>query len=301
MRKSIFDSKSEKKLYKKLKTHWEKYVNVYPQIPVRKVINYDDLKQLPISESGKNYLLQTEFDYVVCEKDTEIPIISIEFDGLSGGYSKDGKYLSKSIPVNDQHRKLKIEAKIRACELTLNPLVVVSYQECQDLKESNGFLMIIDAIIGKAIERRYFEKNYQSYFKRLSEAANIGEEAIANEVLEMEVITEHQNPIRRKISEITKKFPFWDEQIVFPNRQGDNIVGNFYLMGGLHISGNESKRQKLVDLTIAMRGVNFLGCQDWELFNLIGEYCLARKVEKVLGHNKKAWETAIKETPWTEG
>ena len=43
MTRLIFGSKSEKDLYDKLISHWKKYVEVYPQIPVKNVISYQNL------------------------------------------------------------------------------------------------------------------------------------------------------------------------------------------------------------------------------------------------------------------
>lgn len=46
MKRSIFDSNSEKNLFRKIDSRWSKYVEVYPQIPVRNVISYHQIKSL---------------------------------------------------------------------------------------------------------------------------------------------------------------------------------------------------------------------------------------------------------------
>jgi hypothetical protein len=149
MKRSIFDSESEKRLHKKLISRWSRYVEVYPQIPVRNVIGYHEIKTLDMPEAAKNYLLNTAFDFVVCELNTSIPILVIEFDGIGLGFSQDEKYIPKVIPINDPHIKLKMERKLEACTFFMVPLVVLSFYECEVINQSNEMLMVLDAVIGK--------------------------------------------------------------------------------------------------------------------------------------------------------
>ncbi len=158
MVKTIFGSKSEKENFRKLVSHWEKYVAIYPQVSVKNVIGYDELEQLPMPKKAIEYLKKTEFDYVVCEKDSGAPIIAIEFDGIGHGFSRNGEYFSKVIPIDAPNRKIKLDNKLEACTFTDTPLVIISYDECKLNNEDQ--IMIIDAIIGQAIEKKYYEKNY---------------------------------------------------------------------------------------------------------------------------------------------
>lgn len=57
MSRPIFDSKSEQKIYTRLKTYWSRYLDVFPQIPVRNVIGYDKLQEMDESQRVKDYLL----------------------------------------------------------------------------------------------------------------------------------------------------------------------------------------------------------------------------------------------------
>lgn len=155
MSRSIFDSKSEQKIHTRLKTYWSKYVDVFPQIPVRNVIGYDKLQEMDESQKAKEYLLTTSFDFVICQLNNGIPILIIEFDGLENGFSIDGKYIVlRERSSHDIHRKLKMEAKLRVCQKTNVPMIVLSYPECDLLKESEDQITILDATIGDAIEKR---------------------------------------------------------------------------------------------------------------------------------------------------
>ncbi|MBI3399022.1 MAG: DUF2726 domain-containing protein [Deltaproteobacteria bacterium] len=288
-------------LYKKLTSHWHKYVEVYPQIPVRNVIGYKELEKLPLSEKAIEYLKKTEFDFVVCALGSAAPILAIEFDGLCGGFSKDGQYISKVTPINDPYRRLKLSTKLEACLLSATPLVVLSFEECELLNQSRDMLMVIDAIIGQALEHEYYKHNYSRDIQKLTEAFEIGGgEAAEMYTIEMAVNAERMNPIKQKTQEIVKKFPFWGEQIIFPTKKGGHIEGRFCLYAGLEIKDGKSKRQILASIDLSMRDINFYGCSTWEIFNSIGEYCLARKVETQLGADIEKWKHAIENAPWVD-
>jgi Protein of unknown function (DUF2726) len=98
MKQGLFDSQTERRLYRSLISTWHTRISIYPQIPVRKVLGYDSLKRLSLSQWQRDYLLRTEFDFVVCDKTTDIPIVAVEFDGIGGGFAKDGQYITNVTP-----------------------------------------------------------------------------------------------------------------------------------------------------------------------------------------------------------
>ncbi|HWP92431.1 MAG TPA: DUF2726 domain-containing protein [Thermodesulfobacteriota bacterium] len=299
MNRSIFDSEEEKKLYKKLKSRWSKYVEVYPQIPVKNVIGYRQIKSFDMPKKAIEYLLKAAFDIVVCELHTAVPILAVEFDGIGQGFSQDLQYISKVVPLNDPYRKLKIERKLEACFLSDIPIVVISFEESELLKQSRDMLMVIDAIIGRALEHQYYKKNYSYHSQKLSEAFERGgTDASDMYFVEMTIRAEQANPIKRKTKEIVEKFPFWQEQIIFPTKKGDRIEGRFSLFSEIERRDDKLKRKVLAFVDIAMRDVNFYSCNDWEIFNSIGEYCLARKIEEEVGTDLKAWQHLIEKAEW---
>lgn len=301
MNRSIFDSEEEKKLYKKLKSRWSRHVEVYPQIPANKVIGYQEIKSFEMPKKAIEYLLDAVFDIVVCELHTAVPILVIEFDGVGRGFSQDGQYISRVVPLNDPYRKLKMERKLEACLLADIPLVVISFEEGELLKQSRDMLMVIDAIIGKALEHQYSKRNYSHDMKKLSDALETsGVESAEMYTIEMAVRAEQANPIKKKTKEIVKKFPFWQDQIIFPTKKGDRIEGRFSLFSELEIRDGKARRKVIAFVDIAMRDVNFWGCAGWEIFNCIGEYCLARKVESELGTDLKAWHRLQEKAKWEE-
>ncbi len=300
MKRSIFDSNSEKRIFRKIDSRWSKYVEVYPQIPVKNVIGYNQVRSLDMPDKAKDYLLNTAFDFVVCELQTAIPILVIEFDGIEGGFSQDEQYISKATPINDPYRKLKMHRKLEACMFSMVPLVVLSFNECDFINQSNDKLMVVDAIIGQALECQYYNKNISEHTQKLSEALEFGgSEAAEMYSIEMDIMAEQMNPIKRKIKEITNKFPFWTHQIVFPRKKDDHVEGRFFLRSGIKTVKGKMKQKVLLFVDIAMREVNFIGCENWQIFNTIGEYCLVRKTEKIIGYDRASWECAIEEAQWT--
>ncbi len=301
MKKSIFDSKSEKVIFKRLKTLWSRYVDVFPQIPVRNVVDYTELENFDKNPKVKDYLLKTSFDFVVCELDTGVPILVIEFDGLSGGFSREGIFYIENEPKQDKHRKLKMDAKLRLCFQFHIPMIVLSYEECNLLTDSNDWITILDVVIGDAIEKSYHEKNYGEYIKMISEAYEFGgEEAAEMATIEIDTINELHNPIKRKIRDITRKFPGWPMQIIFPQEVDGYLKGTFSLKLGLKTIENSYYSKKLLELDFKMRNIGVFDSDGLFLFNTIGEYCLARKAEKELGFDGKEWQIRYDKAEWTK-
>ncbi|MFW6025710.1 MAG: DUF2726 domain-containing protein [Candidatus Woesearchaeota archaeon] len=298
MKKTIFDSNSEKIYYKRLFTRWNNYVNIYPQIPVRNVIGYNKLKKLCISDKAKKYLQETSFDYVVCDKEY-VPILVIEFDGIGGGFSKNGEYIPNFIPTDAPYRKLKLETKLKVCNLNSTPMVVVSFKECDFLKESQDLLSVIDVLIGEAIERNHYKNNYSKYNKCLSEAIEKGSDALEAVEMEIDMMLDFANPVKRKIYKITKKFPFWVEQIIIPYENKDYISGTFRLISGLKLTPGKKQEKRLVSVNISIRNVGF-----WDnmisVFNTIGEYCLAKKTYEELGTDQEKWRKRFDDAIWVD-
>jgi hypothetical protein len=301
MKKSIFDSKSEKVIFKRLKTLWSRYVDVFPQIPVRNVVDYNELENFDKNPKVKDYLLKTSFDFVVCELDTGVPILVIEFDGLSGGFSREGIFYIENEPKQDRHRKLKMDAKLRLCSQFHIPMIVLSYEECNLLTDSNDWITILDVIIGDSIEKSYHEKNYGEYIKMISEAYEFGgEEAAEMATIEIDTINELHNPIKRKIRDITRKFPRWPMQIIFPQEVDGYLKGTFSLKLGLKTIDNSYYSKNLLEFDFKMRNIGVFDSDGLFLFNTIGEYCLARKTEKELGFDGKDWQVRYDKAEWTK-
>jgi Protein of unknown function (DUF2726) len=210
MKQGLFDSRTERRLYRFLTSSWHTRVSIYPQIPVRKVLGYESLERLPLSQRQKDYLLRTEFDFVVCDKTTDLPIVAVEFDGIGGGFAKDGQYITNVTPLNDPYRKRKIEAKPAACELSLFPLVVVSWEEIEPLTDARDSLTILDGIVGYILSLR---QRHEKVAERMADLERADEyDPTGNEVgaLLDEIAFESDletNPMAKAVVELQKRLP----------------------------------------------------------------------------------------------
>jgi len=300
MSASIFGSNAEQEVYLCLTSVWSKYVDIYPQIPVRRVLGYDNLQNLPLSPGAIDYLLKTEFDFVVCEKDTATAQLAIEFDGIGHGFSRNGEYISRVVPGNDPYRKLKLDAKLRACELSGVPLVVVSFPETDLLEESDSAITVLDAVIGEiraCIGTHQLIASHTEAFTEAYDEDPTGEAAgYVLDALEFQSDLEN-NPIRRKTLEIFRKLPFSGVSMGFlRDREKEGYVGiRRSIIGGTHISENFSSKKVLLSTSIYIRdldgSVNLADC--------IAHYCLARKALREVGTDPAAWKKLLDETPWT--
>jgi hypothetical protein len=303
MRETIFGSKAEQTAYKRLTSVWSKYLEIYPQIPVRQVLGYNKLQQLPLAPKTIDYLLKTEFDFVVCEKRSSAPLLAIEFDGIGHGFSRDGEYISRVVPINDPYRKLKLDSKLQACELSGVPLIVVSFPETELLEESGSAITVLDAIISEVQSSIGLQQLISSHRDAFTEAFNedpTGEGA-EQLLLELEVQSDlKNNPIRRRTREMFRKLPISGDYMAFLRDREGYIGIRRAICGGIQVSKKCSKHQILLSTSVYVRDLNCPSCESVNLADCVAEYCLARKALREIGTARSVWRKLLDETPWTE-
>jgi len=151
IRNSVFGSKSEREVFKAIKSEWGKEYNIWHNLPFAQIIDFADLE---LTRAEKEYLLKTSIDFTLCTKDDK-PILSIEFDGLTKGFSKGGEFIETSPYPEAKNRKWKMDTKLKFCRESNYPLFVVSYAEKIPIVEKIK-LTIVDSIIGQALAKRHF-------------------------------------------------------------------------------------------------------------------------------------------------
>jgi len=147
----VFGSKRERELYRTLRSHWAPWP-IYPQLPFQAIIDFQTSPSLSGKEKG--FLRRTSVDYTFCGKEDR-PILSIEFDGLGDGFSRDVEYVQQK-HTDDPMRKTKFDLKLRVCREAGYPLLIVASEEAQsigpELHET-----IVDGIVGQILSQKYFE------------------------------------------------------------------------------------------------------------------------------------------------
>lgn len=157
---NIFDGVHEEKLYKHIYSQWNKFFNIYPQLPFTKIF---DIRSLNINKKERDFLLKTNLDITVCDKKYK-PIMCIEFDGMSEGYNKNNQYVQVK---KDPLRKRKLELKLKIAAEHNFPFYIISYDEKKYISE-RIHLGIIDGIIGQTIAKLKFK----SFIRELNKYTN---------------------------------------------------------------------------------------------------------------------------------
>jgi hypothetical protein len=153
IRESVFGSKAERSLYKALSTRWCDRFSLFCSLLFTNIVDVEGAK---LSDGQRRFLLSTSVDFTLCEKVTDRPLLSVEFDGLGHGFSCEGTYV-EVVPNKDPYRKLKFDLKLRLCHELGYPCAVVSYPEAYPLDEASG-LTILDGIIGSILSHRRFKE-----------------------------------------------------------------------------------------------------------------------------------------------
>lgn len=158
VKQNIFDNESEKRIFKHLNSTWKDKFNIYPQLPFSKIFIMESLKN--INEKEREYLLKTNVDYTICDK-SDKPLMCVEFDGWSHGYSRDGEYIQI---IKDPRRKKKLELKLKIAREHSFPFYIISYDEISYISEKIH-LTVLDGIIGQTMVGLFFQKKIDEYLK----------------------------------------------------------------------------------------------------------------------------------------
>ena len=208
IRKTVFGSKSELYLYKALNTMWRKSFLLFPSLPFANIFN---IEKIDLTRGEKEFLFKTSIDFTLCDKKTYEPVLSIDFDGIGRGFSRNGEYI-EILPSDDKYRKLKFDLKLKISRQTGYPYFIVSYKETENL-EPDLNLTIVDGIIGKALARKHAYKTIQERAWELDEVLSdlpsyFESEVISDWIIEKEVEAEFLwDPIFKKIGEYESKLP----------------------------------------------------------------------------------------------
>jgi hypothetical protein len=103
--------------------------------------------------SEVRFFYSTNVDYTFADL-SDRPLFSVEFDGIGGGYSRDGEYVARR-ETDDPNRPWKMGFKFHAARKASYPLIVVSFEEV-DALDSEEALTILDGIIGQFLAKRDF-------------------------------------------------------------------------------------------------------------------------------------------------
>jgi hypothetical protein len=151
IRATVFDSKAEEDVFRRLQSRWSSELVLYPSLPLAKVICLGEDDLLPANE--ERFFYQTNVDYTFCTPEGR-PLFSVEFDGLGGGFSKAGTYIPHR-RTQDRNRQWKLDTKLQFAAAVRYPLMVVSFEEVRSFDDES--ITILDGIIGQFMAHRKFD------------------------------------------------------------------------------------------------------------------------------------------------
>lgn len=165
VRGSIFGSKSEYKLFRSLQHRWSKEFDLWTSLPLSSIVELEK-NETALNDKEKKFFYKTNIDYTLCTK-SGIPILSIEFDGLGKGYSRNGEYIQID-KTKDPYRKFKLDLKLKIARKLNYPLYVISFEESKEIAPEIS-LSIVDGIIGQVLAKKEFKEKIKNYINECHE------------------------------------------------------------------------------------------------------------------------------------
>jgi hypothetical protein len=151
VRDTIFDSYAERDVFQELDSRLNPRLRLMAQTPLRSLIEVDAETKARMKQRHWRYFLAAAVDYTFVYPDGR-PLLSIEFDGIGGGFSHGRTYIA-SQTTPDSRRDWKINFKLRAAARARYPLFVISGEEIAHLDEATS-LTIVEGIVGQVFSRR---------------------------------------------------------------------------------------------------------------------------------------------------
>jgi hypothetical protein len=173
VRKSVFGSASEQRNYEKLSRQWGDKYRLYHNLPFLSVFNVSNLfdvsdwqnpKEVKISNCDFNRLKKTSIDYTLCDAANGRPLVCVEFDGLQDGFNVGMDYYS-DLPDRPPNpwRELCMGLKLKVAHGSSFPFFVVGYRHFKALGKSTT-LTIVDGIIGCVLAKNAADENFAKGF-----------------------------------------------------------------------------------------------------------------------------------------
>ena len=144
--------------YETIDRHLPSGWRLYANTPFSAIV---EVQREELSQKRWDVYLKTSVDFVLSDSRHE-PVLAIEFDGLGEGYSSGKKYVLDQEVERDPYRELKTNFKLELCYAVGLPLVVISFEEIQNLTEDD-MLSVVNSMIGMHIATREYHSTIQDW------------------------------------------------------------------------------------------------------------------------------------------
>jgi hypothetical protein len=150
VRKSVFGSETERRIFGHLVRKWSERLNVYHNLPFLQIFDLNKIIGImSLGEVETSRLKKTSIDFVFCDKEDR-PLVAIDFDGLNEGFSNGSAY------IDDQNskawRKLIFNLKLSVAHWFDFPYVIVRSAQFK-LIPSEAKVTVVDGVIGSVLAK----------------------------------------------------------------------------------------------------------------------------------------------------
>lgn len=180
VKKSVFGSWAERRGFRALEHQWGDKYSLWPGLPFFAIFEPDDTVR------RGNFLFTTSIDYTLCDIENDAPKVAIDFDGMGGGFSRQGSYVGVR-KTRDPHRQLKFDTKLRYAERHRFPYFVVGSNEMESVRRDTC-LSVVDAIIGRVFMRNDIGPKVEEYLRESAQEYDEVPPALRNEYIQDLVI-----------------------------------------------------------------------------------------------------------------
>ncbi len=175
MKKSttIFGSNSELRAYEVIDRHLPLGWRLFANTPLSQIV---EVRRKELTEKKWDFYLKASVDFVLTGPKHE-PVLAIEFDGLGEGYSSGKRYILERKVEKDPYRELKINFKLDTCHAVGLPLIVISFEEINDIS-ADDMLSVVNSMIGMHIATREYRATIEEWDREGKGAGKTFEELL---------------------------------------------------------------------------------------------------------------------------
>lgn len=282
---TVFGSKAEREIYSAIASEWAWRFNLHLSLPFPMVI---DITGALLSHRERGFILKTSLDFTLTNKAHDRPLLSVEFDGLGSGFSCDGVYhQARDTSEIDQHRKLKLDLKLKLAEQAGYPLIVIGYEETEQIDEAEC-LTVLDGVIGHVLAAKWFASRGRQLIAGLNNEGTTLDDAESHErmqesVWDAKLFTKLLwNPVLRRAADLAEEVvkmglvTSWRHEYL-SRRFGPPTPAT------VRIRVSTDFRGTLLSETIELRNTNVCGLDVMEIAQSIAKYRLFARVLKSAG------------------
>ncbi len=155
LRNTVLENVLEANTFQTLALRWSPKFKIFPSLPLLKIFQVDS-DELDAKELW--YFQKSSVDYTICLANNQ-PILSIEFEGVNGGFSRDGIY-SPEHKIIDPMGNHRTDLLLKLAKRVNYPLILISYEEIKNFDEEDTMTILFGVI-----KQLFAQEEFQQCFK----------------------------------------------------------------------------------------------------------------------------------------